>query len=161
MMHYQCRSNSIGRRCYRHNKVKRPQVQWNADRIFKAASGKRLEKYPPNTPVSWPYCGWQWCDSRWNSSCFYAFPAFLYTENVVEIQAHGGIQSLKKILSLTYEAGARPAEPGEFTKRAFLNGRIDLAQDEAVMDIISRSGFLWNLLYVSSRGNFPKNWFIS
>lgn len=61
-------------------------------------------------------------------------------EDVVEIQCHGGVRSLQKILSLSYAAGARPAEPGEFTKRAFLNGRIDLVQAEAVMDIIkSRS----------------------
>lgn len=61
-------------------------------------------------------------------------------EDVVEIQSHGGLQSLKTILGLTYKMGARPAEPGEFTKRAFLNGRIDLIQAEAVMDIIkSRS----------------------
>ena len=61
-------------------------------------------------------------------------------EDVLEIQCHGGLQSLKKILALTYAAGARPAEAGEFTKRAFLNGRIDLTQAEAVMDIIrSRS----------------------
>ena len=58
-------------------------------------------------------------------------------EDVVEIQCHGGIQSLKNILGLTFAKGARPAEPGEFTKRAFLNGRMDLAQAEAVMDIIN------------------------
>ena len=58
-------------------------------------------------------------------------------EDVVEIQCHGGIQSLKTILGLTFAKGARPAEPGEFTKRAFLNGRMDLAQAEAVMDIIN------------------------
>jgi len=58
-------------------------------------------------------------------------------EDVVEIQCHGGIQSLKTILRLTFAKGARPAEPGEFTKRAFLNGRMDLAQAEAVMDIIN------------------------
>ena len=58
-------------------------------------------------------------------------------EDVVEIQCHGGIQSLKTILGLTFTKGARPAEPGEFTKRAFLNGRMDLAQAEAVMDIIN------------------------
>ncbi|TCS81870.1 tRNA uridine-5-carboxymethylaminomethyl(34) synthesis GTPase MnmE [Pectinatus cerevisiiphilus] len=57
-------------------------------------------------------------------------------ENVVEIQCHGGIMPLRKILSLLLEWGARLAEPGEFTKRAFLNGRIDLAQAQAVMDII-------------------------
>ena len=57
-------------------------------------------------------------------------------EDVVEIQCHGGVEALQAILSLSYKKGARPAEPGEFTKRAFLNGRMDLAQAEAVMAII-------------------------
>ncbi len=58
-------------------------------------------------------------------------------EDVVEISCHGGIYIIKKILSLIFELGVRPAEPGEFTKRAFLNGRIDLSEAEAVMDLIS------------------------
>lgn len=57
-------------------------------------------------------------------------------ENVVEIQCHGGVAALQKILALCLENGAKMAEAGEFTKRAFLNGRIDLTQAEAVMDII-------------------------
>lgn len=57
-------------------------------------------------------------------------------EDTVEINCHGGVLMVKKILSLVMEAGARIAEPGEFTKRAFLNGRIDLSGAEAVMDII-------------------------
>ena len=57
-------------------------------------------------------------------------------EDVVEIQAHGSAQALRKILRLTWQHGARQAEPGEFTKRAFLNGRLDLAEAQAVMDII-------------------------
>ena len=57
-------------------------------------------------------------------------------ENVVEIQCHGGIEVLREILNLTFQAGARPAERGEFTKRAFLNGRIDLTQAQAVLDVI-------------------------
>ena len=57
-------------------------------------------------------------------------------EDVVEIHCHGGVVPLKQILELTLRFGARLAEPGEFTKRAFLNGRLDLAQAEAVMDII-------------------------
>lgn len=57
-------------------------------------------------------------------------------EDVVEIQAHGGVVPLRRILSLTLQHGARLAEPGEFTKRAFLHGRLDLAQAEAVIDII-------------------------
>ena len=57
-------------------------------------------------------------------------------EDVVEIHCHGGPAPLRKILDLTLAHGARLAEPGEFTKRAFLNGRLDLAQAEAVIDII-------------------------
>lgn len=57
-------------------------------------------------------------------------------EDVIEINCHGGIQSVKKTLDLAVKCGCRIAEPGEFTKRAFLNGRIDLAQAEAVLDVI-------------------------
>lgn len=57
-------------------------------------------------------------------------------ENVVEIQCHGGAEVLREVLSRTFEAGARPAERGEFTKRAFLNGRLDLTQAQAVLDVI-------------------------
>lgn len=58
------------------------------------------------------------------------------TEDTVEINCHGGVLMMKKILMTVIEAGARLAEPGEFTKRAFLNGRIDLSRAEAVMDTI-------------------------
>ncbi|MBE6020150.1 MAG: tRNA uridine-5-carboxymethylaminomethyl(34) synthesis GTPase MnmE [Clostridiales bacterium] len=58
------------------------------------------------------------------------------TEDVVEINCHGSMVSLKKTLELVLRSGARLAEPGEFTKRAFLNGRIDLSQAEAVIDLI-------------------------
>lgn len=57
-------------------------------------------------------------------------------EDVVEINCHGGYAVMRKILSILFQVGARPAEPGEFTKRAFLNGRIDLSKAEAVMDLI-------------------------
>lgn len=58
-------------------------------------------------------------------------------ENVVEINCHGGMIVLKNILDVVLKNGARAAEAGEFTKRAFLNGRIDLSQAEAVIDIIN------------------------
>jgi len=58
-------------------------------------------------------------------------------ENIVEINCHGGLQASKKVLETVLNQGARLAEPGEFTKRAFLNGRIDLTQAEAVIDIIT------------------------
>ena len=64
-------------------------------------------------------------------------PKTFTREDVVEINCHGGHVAVKRILELVLENGARLAEPGEFTKRAFLNGRIDLSQAEAVMDIIN------------------------
>ena len=63
-------------------------------------------------------------------------PKTFTAEDIVEINCHGGILVTNKILELILLAGARLAEPGEFTKRAFLNGRIDLAQAESIMDII-------------------------
>lgn len=64
-------------------------------------------------------------------------PKSFTAEDVVEINCHGGVVATNKVLEQVIKAGARIAEPGEFTKRAFLNGRIDLSQAEAVMDIIS------------------------
>lgn len=58
-------------------------------------------------------------------------------EDTVEIDCHGGVLAVKRVLEAVLHAGARIADPGEFTKRAFLNGRIDLSQAEAVMDVIS------------------------
>ena len=65
-------------------------------------------------------------------------------EDTVEIDCHGGVLVMQKILETVVRYGARPAEPGEFTKRAFLNGRMDLTQAEAVMDLInSKNEFAW------------------
>ena len=75
-------------------------------------------------------------------------------ENIVEINCHGGIISTNKILETMLENGARLAEPGEFTKRAFLNGRIDLIESESVMDIIeSKSDEARSLAMSSLKGN--------
>ena len=68
---------------------------------------------------------------------FFKSPYSYTTENVVEINCHGGTVVMRKILETVIKAGARIAEPGEFTKRAFLNGRIDLTQAEAIIDIIT------------------------
>ena len=73
-------------------------------------------------------------------------PKTFTTEDVVEINCHGGISTTKKILELVLTHGARLAEPGEFTKRAFLNGRIDLTQAEGIMNLIeSKSEISRNL----------------
>ena len=61
-------------------------------------------------------------------------------ENVVEISCHGGVYAVKEVLSVIYKAGAKPASPGEFTKRAFLNGKMDLTKAESVMQLISAQG---------------------
>lgn len=110
------------------------------ENIFQAASGKPLGAYAANTLV---YGHVYDADGSLVDEVLAVYmraPRSYTAEDVVEIQCHGGVQPLKKILALTYAAGARPAEAGEFTKRAFLNGRIDLTQAEAVMDIIrSRS----------------------
>ncbi len=58
-------------------------------------------------------------------------------EDTVEIDCHGGVYVMKRVLEAVIKNGARPAEPGEFTKRAFLNGRIDLSQAESVIDVIN------------------------
>ena len=76
-------------------------------------------------------------------------PKTYTTEDVVEINCHGGIISTKRILETMLTHGARLAEPGEFTKRAFLNGRIDLVKSEAVMDIIDSKSEEANKLALS------------
>ena len=63
-------------------------------------------------------------------------PKTYTAENTVEINCHGGVLVVQKVLETVIKAGARIAEPGEFTKRAFLNGRIDLSKAEAVIDVI-------------------------
>nr|MBP3680817.1 tRNA uridine-5-carboxymethylaminomethyl(34) synthesis GTPase MnmE [Clostridia bacterium] len=68
---------------------------------------------------------------------FFIAPKSYTTENMCEINSHGGIIVEKKILQLCLENGAELAQPGEFTKRAFLNGRIDLTQAESVIDLIN------------------------
>ena len=69
-------------------------------------------------------------------ACYMAAPHTYTAEDVVEINCHGGPMPLQQVLELLLKHGARPANPGEFTLRAFLNGRIDLAQAESVLDII-------------------------
>ena len=63
-------------------------------------------------------------------------PKSYTTEDTVEINCHGGVLMMQRILERVLRTGVRMAEPGEFTKRAFLNGRMDLSEAEAVMDVI-------------------------
>lgn len=78
-------------------------------------------------------------------------------EDVVEIQCHGSIVSLRRILALTLRSGARLATPGEFTKRAFLNGRLDLSQAEAVIDLIrAKADRTYDLALNQLEGKFSR-----
>lgn len=84
-------------------------------------------------------------------------PSTFTREDVVEINCHGGVLVTRKILEIILRSGIRHAEPGEFTKRAFLNGRIDLSQAESVMDIIkSNNEFALNASVNQLNGNLSK-----
>ncbi|MCZ8524117.1 MULTISPECIES: tRNA uridine-5-carboxymethylaminomethyl(34) synthesis GTPase MnmE [Paenibacillus] len=84
-------------------------------------------------------------------------PRSFTKEDVVEISCHGGFVSVRKVLDLLLEHGARLAEPGEFTKRAYLNGRIDLSQAEAVIDLIrAKSDRAFRIALKQSEGTLSK-----
>lgn len=107
------------------------------DRIFKSKKGnKKLSEAKTHTVHYGTICdGEELIDEA--LVLIMRGPASYTAEDVVEIDCHGGVLVMKKILETVIRHGARPAEPGEFTKRAFLNGRIDLSQAEAVMDVIN------------------------
>lgn len=84
-------------------------------------------------------------------------PRSFTAEDVVEINCHGGVVSTNRVLEEVIKSGARIAEPGEFTKRAFLNGRIDLSQAEAVMDIITaKTDLAMKSAVMQSEGSLSK-----
>lgn len=108
-----------------------------ADRIYRNAKGDRiLTKYHSHT-IHYGFVVDE--DEKIVDEVMVSVmkaPRSYTAEDTVEINCHGGVLMMRKILELVMWAGARLAEPGEFTKRAFLNGRIDLSKAEAVMDII-------------------------
>ncbi|MCJ7842839.1 tRNA uridine-5-carboxymethylaminomethyl(34) synthesis GTPase MnmE [Lederbergia sp. NSJ-179] len=108
-----------------------------ADQIFRGAGKKRLIDVPTHTihygTLIEPKSG-ELVEEVMVSVM--KAPKTFTREDVVEINCHGGLVSVHRVLQLVLNVGARLAEPGEFTKRAFLNGRIDLSQAEAVMDLI-------------------------
>ncbi|EZP74814.1 tRNA modification GTPase TrmE [Parageobacillus genomosp. 1] len=108
-----------------------------ADRIFKSPSGKRLKDVPSHT-IHYGYIVDPDNEKTVEEVMVSVMraPKTFTREDVVEINCHGGLVSVNRVLQLVLANGARLAEPGEFTKRAFLNGRIDLSQAEAVIDLI-------------------------
>lgn len=106
-----------------------------AEAVFVPAVGKEYEKkYNKKLRYGWIKDGNETIDEVLVS--FMEKPHTYTAEDVIEINAHGGAVSVKRILDLILSKGARLAEKGEFTKRAFLNGRMDLTQAEAVIDVI-------------------------
>ena len=108
-----------------------------ADKMFLPASGRRILDYPSHRAVYGRIIDEAGRTVDEAMAIIMKAPHSYTREDVVELQCHGGVMSLRKTLALTYKNGARPAEGGEFTKRAFLNGRLDLSQAQAVMDIIT------------------------
>lgn len=108
------------------------------DKIFKSKKGISIREFPQRRIVYGHIVDREKDKVVDEVLVVYMKAPYTYTkEDVVEINCHGGIVPTRNILGLILKNGVRMAEPGEFTKRAFLNGRIDLAQAEAVMDLIS------------------------
>ncbi len=107
-----------------------------ADKMYKRKyGGKSLSQCPSHTiQYGYIYDGEELVDEV--LVMLMRGPRSFTAEDTVEINCHGGVFAMKRILETAIKCGARPAQPGEFTKRAFLNGRIDLSQAEAVMDVI-------------------------
>ena len=106
-----------------------------AQSIFKSKSGKMIKDYNARTLIYGTVVG----NEKVIDEVLVAYmkgPNSYTAEDVIEINCHGGFISVKKILELILSKGVRLAEAGEFTKRAFLNGRIDLSQAEAIIDVI-------------------------
>lgn len=110
-----------------------------ADKVFRSVSGRMLCDIKGYTALF----GHIYENESAIDECValvFRAPKSYTGEDVVELSCHGGLFVTQKVLRTVFAAGALPAEPGEFTKRAFLNGKIDLAQAESVMNIISAHG---------------------
>lgn len=113
-----------------------PEALEIADRVYRAKNGNKLAKADSHTIHYGHICdGDEIIDEV--LVMVMRGPRSYTAEDTVEINCHGGVLMMKRILETVIKYGARPAEPGEYTKRAFLNGRIDLSQAEAVIDVIN------------------------
>ena len=111
-----------------------------ADRVFRGVSGRavsQMKGYTAQLGGAFTPAGERLDDVV---ALVYRSPKSYTGEDVVELSCHGGLYVTKRLLQLVLDAGASPAGPGELTRRAFLNGKVDLAQAEAVMGVIGASG---------------------
>ena len=154
-----------------------------ADKIFVPKNNKKKISSLPSYTAAYGHISYD--DEMYDEAVALVMkaPHTYTTEDVVELDCHGGITVLKRILDLIIKLGARPAEGGEFTKRAFLGGRIDMSQAEAVMDLINskndyaakaslkklqgglkniitdmREKLLYNIAYIESALDDPENY---
>ena len=117
-------------------RVSGPEAIDIADRVFKARSNKPLREMKGYTcALGAAYAAGERIDEC--IATVFRAPHSYTGENVAELSCHGGVYITARILRELFDSGAVPAEPGEFTKRAFLNGKLDLIEAESVMDIIS------------------------
>ncbi len=107
------------------------------DKVFKGQGAKRLFEVPANTVVFGRICDLEGKEIDQVLVSVFRAPHSFTGEDVVEISCHGGILNTKTILKTVLKAGATLADKGEFSKRAFLNGKIDLAQAEGIIDLIN------------------------
>ena len=117
-------------------RISGPEAIAIADKVYDSRSGKKLENMQTHT-IHYGFIrdGEEFIDEV--LVMLMRGPRSFTAEDTVEINCHGGVYAMNRILELVIRNGARPAQPGEFTKRAFLNGRIDLSQAEAVIDVIN------------------------
>ncbi len=108
-----------------------------ADQVFSSPTGKKTAAMPAYTAAFGKLLDKEGQLIDEAIALVMRAPHSYTCEDVVELQCHGGQMALRAALRALFEAGARPAEPGEFTKRAFLNGRLDLSEAQAVMDVIN------------------------
>lgn len=117
-------------------RISGPEVWTIADAMFQALDGVPASKSDHGTFSYGRIVEADGCEIDTGLQLIMRAPKSYTCEDVVEIQGHGGAVGMRRILRRALEAGARMAEPGEFTKRAFLNGRIDLVQAEGIYDLI-------------------------
>lgn len=115
------------------------QARQVADRVFRSPKGKKVADAAGYTALyGWVFAGEEKLDEA--IALVFAAPASYTGEDVVELSCHGGVFVMRRVLEAVLAAGASPAGPGEFTKRAFLNGKLGLTEAEAVMQVISAQG---------------------
>ena len=120
-------------------RISGPQARQVADRVFRSPKGKKVADAAGYTALyGWAFAGEEKLDEA--IALVFAAPASYTGEDVVELSCHGGVFVMRRVLEAVLAAGASPAGPGEFTKRAFLNGKLGLTEAEAVMQVISAQG---------------------